>query len=75
MDYVFLQNSEEMRCAGRNRIDETVISRLRFGHSGLNSTLFKTGQHNTVKTCYSASEVGERKKAADTKPQKDKNIL
>lgn len=25
--------------------EETVISRLRFGHSGLNSTLFKTKKH------------------------------
>ncbi len=36
-----------MGCAGRNRKDETIISRLRFGHTGLNSTLFNIGKHNT----------------------------
>ena len=38
-----LQSSKEMKCAGRDRTDETVISRLRFGHTGLNSSLFKIG--------------------------------
>uniref|UniRef100_A0A8C5GUC5 C2H2-type domain-containing protein n=1 Tax=Gouania willdenowi TaxID=441366 RepID=A0A8C5GUC5_GOUWI len=32
-----------MRSAGTNRRNELIISRLRFGHSGINSTLFKIG--------------------------------
>jgi len=35
----------EMRCMPRKRRDETIISRLRFGHTGLNSILFKIGKH------------------------------
>ena len=35
--------------AGRR--DETIISRLRFGHTGLNSTLLKIGKHNTRRLC------------------------
>jgi len=42
----------EMRCTGRKRRDETIISRLRFGHTGLNSTLFKIGKHNTGRCEY-----------------------
>ncbi len=30
-----------MRSAGKNRRDEIVISRMRFGHTRLNSTLIK----------------------------------
>ena len=36
-----------MRRTGRNRKEETVISRLRFGHTRLNSNLFKIGKHQT----------------------------
>jgi len=35
----------EITCMARKRRDETIISRLRFGHTGLNSTLFKIGKH------------------------------
>ncbi len=37
----------EMRSAGKNRRDEIVISRMRFGHTRLNSTLYKMGKHDT----------------------------
>jgi len=40
----------EMRCTGRKRRDETIISRLRFGHTGLNSNLFKIGTPADVST-------------------------
>ena len=37
-----------MRCGGKNRREEAVLSRLRFGHTGLNSTLFLIiGKHET----------------------------
>jgi len=36
----------EMRCMARKRRDETIISRLRFGHPGLNNTLFKIGKQH-----------------------------
>ncbi len=36
-----------MRSAGKNRRDEIVISRMRFGHTRLNSTLYKMGKHDT----------------------------
>lgn len=32
---------------GRKRMEETVISRLHFDHTGLNSTLFQMGKHPT----------------------------
>lgn len=35
---------------GRNRIEETIISRMRFGHTGLNTTLFKINKHRCVIT-------------------------
>jgi len=35
-------------CTGRKRRDETIISRLRFGHTGLNSNLFKIGKHRQM---------------------------
>jgi len=41
-----------MRCTGRKMRDETIMSRLRFGHTGLNSTLFKIGKHNTGRCEY-----------------------
>ena len=47
-----LQSSKEsgrVRCAGRDRTNETIISR--FGHTGLNGTLYKTGKHNTGSVC------------------------
>lgn len=37
----------EIRSAGKNRREETIILFLRFGHTGLNKTLFITGNHNT----------------------------
>ncbi len=37
----------EMRSAGKNRIDEIVISRMRFGNTRLNCTLYKMGKHDT----------------------------
>ncbi len=36
-----------MRSAGKNRRDEIVISRMRFGRTRLNSTLYKMGKHDT----------------------------
>lgn len=36
-----------MRRAGRKRNEERIISRMRFGPTGLNSTLFKIGKHAT----------------------------
>ncbi len=36
-----------MRSAGENRRDEIVISRMRFGHTRLNSTLYKMGKRDT----------------------------
>ena len=41
-----------MRRVGRNRREETIISRLRFGHTALNSTLFIIGKHNTGNCVY-----------------------
>ena len=35
-----------MRSMGRTQREETIISRLQFGHTRLNSTLFKIGTHN-----------------------------
>ena len=46
-----LQSSKES--GRRNRSDEAIISRLRFGHTGLNSTMDK---HNTDVTT-----VGKKK--------------
>ncbi len=37
----------EMRSAEKNRRDEMVISRMRFGHTRFNSTLYKMGKHDT----------------------------
>lgn len=37
----------ETRSIGRRRREEMIISRLRFGHIGLNNTLFVIGKHNT----------------------------
>ena len=37
----------EMRCGDKSRREESVLSRLRFGHTGLNSTLFLIGKHET----------------------------
>ncbi len=41
----------EIRCARRNRGEEMLISRIRFGHTGPNSSpaLFITDKHNTEK--------------------------
>lgn len=36
-----------MRNTGKTRREETIISRLRFGHTRLNGTLFKMGKHNS----------------------------
>ena len=36
-----------MRSTGRNGREESIISRLRFGHTGLNSSLFIKGKHGT----------------------------
>ncbi|XP_037536736.1 uncharacterized protein LOC119413748 [Nematolebias whitei] len=47
--YIIQRKVGEMRRAERNRREETVISRLRFGHTGLNRTLFIIGKHNTGK--------------------------
>ncbi len=33
--------------SGRNRKEEVIITRMRFGHSGLNASLFVTGIHET----------------------------
>ncbi|KAF7644735.1 hypothetical protein LDENG_00216660 [Lucifuga dentata] len=41
-----------MRSAGRNQRDETDIWRLRFGHTGLNISLFKIGNHNSGRRSY-----------------------
>lgn len=38
----------EMRSIGKNRREETVISRLRFRHIGLNSTLFCSKEQETT---------------------------
>jgi len=43
---------QSSKCAGRNRRDEIIISRLRFEHTILNSTLYKMGKHNTGKCKY-----------------------
>ena len=37
----------EVRGAGRNRREETVITRLRLGHTGLNGALYRIGKHDT----------------------------
>ncbi len=37
----------EKRSIGRSKKEETVITRLRLGHTGLNSTLLKIGKHPT----------------------------
>ncbi len=37
----------EKRSTGRSRKEETIITRSRLGHTGLNSTLFQTGKHPT----------------------------
>lgn len=34
-----------MRYAGRNKRDGIIISRLKFGHTGINGLLFKIGKH------------------------------
>uniref|UniRef100_A0A1A8H245 RNase H type-1 domain-containing protein n=1 Tax=Nothobranchius korthausae TaxID=1143690 RepID=A0A1A8H245_9TELE len=45
-----------MRDTGRSRREEVVISRLRFGHTGLNTTLFMIGKHNTGQCVYCGEE-------------------
>ncbi len=45
--YIIQRKVGEMRSAGKNRRDEIVISRMRFGHTRLNSTLYKMGKHDT----------------------------
>uniref|UniRef100_A0A3Q3BE46 Reverse transcriptase domain-containing protein n=1 Tax=Kryptolebias marmoratus TaxID=37003 RepID=A0A3Q3BE46_KRYMA len=42
----------EKRNGRRNRKEERVITRLRFGHTGLNYTLFKIQKHKTGKCDY-----------------------
>lgn len=46
----------EMRGAERNRKEETIITRLRFGHTGLNGSLFKIGKHETGRCEYCGQE-------------------
>lgn len=46
---VFQRKIMEMRRAGRKRTEERIISRMKFGHTGLNSALFKIGNHATVR--------------------------
>lgn len=74
-----------MRTTGRSRRKEVVhivvISRIR--HTGLNTTLFMIGKHNTGKCDYCGeeetrehvilSEVSGGEKTTDPKPQKHKN--
>lgn len=45
-----------MRNAGRTRREEVIISRLRFGHTGLNGTLFLIVKHSTGKCDYCGVE-------------------
>jgi hypothetical protein len=45
-----------MRSTGRTRKEETIISRLHFGHTRLNSTLFKIGKHNLGRCEYCNEE-------------------
>ncbi len=45
-----------MRSAGKNRRDEIVISRMRFGHTRLNSTLYKMGKHDTGRCDFCGQE-------------------
>ena len=45
-----------IRSTGRTRKEETIISRLRFGHTRLNSTLFKIGKHNSGRCEYCNEE-------------------
>ena len=45
-----------IRSTGRTRKEETIISRLRFGHTSLNSTLFKIGKHNSGRCEYCNEE-------------------
>lgn len=47
----------EMRSRGRNRREETVIARLRFGHTGLNNMLFLIGKHCLGKCDCNREEV------------------
>lgn len=35
-----------MRCSARDRMEEVVFTGLRFGHTGLNNTLYKIGKHS-----------------------------
>uniref|UniRef100_A0A8C2HUK7 Uncharacterized protein n=1 Tax=Cyprinus carpio TaxID=7962 RepID=A0A8C2HUK7_CYPCA len=46
----------EMRSAGKNRRDEIVISRMRFGHTRLNGTLYKMGKHDTGRCTFCGQE-------------------
>lgn len=41
-----------MKSTGRRRREETITSRLRFGHTGLNSKLFISGKHCNGKSEY-----------------------
>lgn len=50
--YSIQRKTGDMRRTERNRREETIISRLRFGHTGLNSTLFIIGKHQTGRCCY-----------------------
>ena len=45
-----------MRSTGRTPREETIISRLRFGHTRLNCTLFKIGKHNAGRCEYCNEE-------------------
>lgn len=40
------------KCIKRNRREETVTSRVGFGHTGLNSTLFTIGKRSTGRCDY-----------------------
>lgn len=44
------------RATGRSKRAEEVVSRLRFGHTGLNSTLFLIGKHDSGKGDYCGEE-------------------
>uniref|UniRef100_A0A1A8L2C0 Reverse transcriptase domain-containing protein n=1 Tax=Nothobranchius pienaari TaxID=704102 RepID=A0A1A8L2C0_9TELE len=46
----------DMRNTGRSRREEVIVSRLRFGHTGLNNTLFIIGKHDTGTCVYCGEE-------------------
>lgn len=46
----------ERRATGRSRREGVVVSRMRFGHTGLNSTLLLMGKHNSGKCDYCGEE-------------------